>query len=310
MRIVSSPGFLLVLTVLVTADATDAQERAQQRAQESAVPDARGRTVVWQPRDGDNPLTTFGTFSGHVDVAVDVALYPDGLGFEEAASYAEEALRIAKENPGRNDATYRATLNQTVNVWRESEVMARLTLDPRVAVAATALAGKPLKLWHDHVLAKDPRNGARTEWHQDQPYWPHGNSTEPISCWLALVDVPETKGCMSFMPGQHHRTDLPMQVLSDPRSLFTKDPELEYAPKVTVPLKAGDCTFHHGRTPHMANANDTDDYRLAHVVIYIDRETTYRPAREGEGHARSHCVTAPLDLQPGEVLAGELFPEV
>ncbi len=223
---------------------------------------------------------------------------------EEAAFYYEEGLRIAKGNSKVREGAgvYRKVLNQKVNVWLESPVMKALTLHPNVAAVATALAGVPLRLWHDHVLAKNPHNGAATEWHQDQPYWPHANSFQPISAWIALCDVPAIKGSMSFIPGQHHRTDLPTQILSDARSLFNLAPDLEYEPKITLPLRAGDCTFHHGRTPHSANANDTDEFRVAHVIIYMDRTTTYT----GKGHV----VTKEQGFEPGSILEGPLFPEV
>lgn len=229
---------------------------------------------------------------------------PGILSPEEVALFRDEALRIAQRNTGAQERSgvYRKVLNQTVNVWQESEVLRALTLHANVAAIAKALAGVPLRLWHDHVLAKDPRNGARTEWHQDQPYWPHAQSSHPISAWIALCDVPADKGAMSFIPRQHHRDDLPTQILSDARSLFNLAPELEYEPKVTLPLRAGDCTFHHGRTPHMANANDTDEYRLAHVIIYMDTTTVY--------NGKGHVVTKDQGYRPGDLLAGPLFPEV
>jgi len=229
---------------------------------------------------------------------------PGIISREEAAFYHEEALRIAKENSEKkqNAGAYRAVLNQTVNAWQISDRMKALTLHPNVAGVAKALAGVPLRLWHDHVLAKDPHNGARTEWHQDQPYWPHANSTNPISAWIALCDVPVEKGSMSFIAGQQGRDELTRQILSDARSLFNLAPDLEWEPKVTLPLQAGDCTFHHGRTPHMANANETDDYRVAHVIIYMDVTTTFT----GKGHV----VTKELGLEEGDLLDGEHFPEV
>jgi phytanoyl-CoA hydroxylase len=61
-------------------------------------------------------------------------------------------------------------------------------------------------------------------------------------------------------------------------------------------------TFHHGRTAHRANANDTDEYRVAHTVIYMPRTTTYA----GTGH----CVTDGQGFTAGQVLAGDLFPEI
>jgi len=230
---------------------------------------------------------------------------PGIISKEEAAFYYEAALEVAKANKASKEGqggVYRKVLNQSVNVWQFNETMKVLTLHPNVAAVAKALAGVPLRIWHDHILAKDPHNGARTEWHQDQPYWPHANSKNPISAWIALCDVPPEKGSMSFIPGQQKRDDLTRQNLSDSRSLFGLAPDLEWAPKVTLPLQAGDCTFHHGRTPHMANANDTDDFRIAHVIIYMDTTTTFT----GKGHV----VTKELGLQEGDLLDGPLFPEV
>jgi len=43
---------------------------------------------------------------------------------------------------------------------------------------------------------------------------------------------------MTFIPGSHTRTELPMQNLSDHTSLFPICPDLTWAPRVTVPLKA------------------------------------------------------------------------
>lgn len=230
---------------------------------------------------------------------------------DEVEFYHAEALRIAVENsPDKSkDGAYRNILNQTVNAWRESEIMKSLTLHPNVTAAAKALAGVPLRLWHDHVLAKDPHNGKVSAWHQDQPFWPHAQSPNPLSCWMALIDVPERRGCMSFIPGAHRRTDLTMQNLNDSRKLFSVAPDLEYATKITVPLRAGDCTFHHGLCPHMANANDTDEYRIAHVAIFMDRDTVYDTTVKGK--AGRHVLTDPLNLSIGDRLNdAKLFPEI
>lgn len=203
---------------------------------------------------------------------------------------------------GKNRYSGSDIFSQHVNVWTAHEGLRRLTLHPNITRAARLLAGVPLRLWHDHLLIKKPHNKAPTEFHQDQPYWPHANSRQPISCWVALCDVPVERGCMTFIPGSHMRADLEAQNLSDRRSLFGKAPDLEWQPRVTLPLRAGDCTFHHGRCAHMANQNDTDEHRVAMAIIYIDATTTF--------DGRQHVVTEPLDLKPGQVLQGDLFPEV
>ncbi len=107
---------------------------------------------------------------------------------------------------------------------------------------------------------------------------------------------------MTFIPGSHKRTDLPRQNLLDARSLFNLCPDLQWEPRVTVPMRAGDCTFHHGRCAHMATPNDTDEPRVAHIVIFMDAAATYDGTR--------HVVTDPLGLKPGDPLTGEMFPAV
>jgi ectoine hydroxylase-related dioxygenase (phytanoyl-CoA dioxygenase family) len=192
--------------------------------------------------------------------------------------------------------------NQYVNVWRQNDVLRELTLDARLAAAATALAGVPLRLWHDQLLIKPPHNGAATEFHQDAPYWPHGGSRHSLSAWVALVDVPVERGCMTFIPGSQDHHDLRRQDLSDRDDLFRASPDLRWEERRTIPLRAGDCTFHNAYLAHSATPNLTDDPRIAHVAIYIDAETTYTGA--------PHVVTDGLGLTVGEPLEHELFPRV
>ncbi len=217
----------------------------------------------------------------------------------EVERYREAALVASRTRPDHHQG---AIFTQTVNVWPHDPVLRELSLSTRIGAIAEKLAGVPLRMWHDHILIKQPHNQAATEFHQDQPYWPHRGTLQTVSAWIALCDVPVERGCMSFLPGSHRRTDLGGQRLNDPRSLFTICPELEWTERVTIPLRAGDCTFHHGRCAHMATANNTDEPRVAHIVILMDRTTRF--------DGRQHVVTNQLGLQPGDLLAGELFPTV
>jgi phytanoyl-CoA hydroxylase len=189
---------------------------------------------------------------------------------------------------------------QLVNVWQHDEAMKQLTLHPRIARVAEQLAGFSLRIWHDQMLVKEPHNDAATEFHQDRPYWPHQDDRGSLSAWIALVDVPPERGCMTFLPGTQHLKGFRPQNLRDEEDLFEVDPSLRWQPRVTLPLRAGDCTFHSSYTGHMALPNRTDQARLAHVSIYMDAETTYTGA--------GHVVTDPLGLRPGDPLDGETFP--
>ncbi len=216
----------------------------------------------------------------------------EALDFREKALAASARLKALGEGP---------IFRQTVNVWRDDEAMRALTLHPAVAAAAKALSSRPLRLWHDQLLIKEAGNVSKpTEFHQDAPFWPHRDSPHPISCWIALGDVPVEAGCMTFLPGSQDRDDLPMQNLEDGRSLFQICPDLEWSPRTTVPLRAGDATFHHGRCAHMAGPNRLDDPRVAHVAIFMEAGARY----SGTGHV----VTDPLNLSTGDLLDGDLFP--
>ncbi|MCC6578974.1 MAG: phytanoyl-CoA dioxygenase family protein [Phycisphaeraceae bacterium] len=224
---------------------------------------------------------------------------PGVLTPEEVALYAQASLDATEQHAG--DRRYGA-FDQTVNIWRKDPLLKQLTLHPVLAAAAKKLHGGRLRIWHDHILIKRPQKSTATEFHQDKPYWPHATSPNPLSAWIALCDVPVEKGCMTFLPGSQNWTSLPAQDLNDSQSLANICGDMRWIPRVTMPLRAGECTFHHGLCAHMATPNHTPDPRIAYVIIYMDETATYSGIK--------HIVTDPLNLQPGDRLDGELFPEV
>ncbi len=223
---------------------------------------------------------------------------PQVISPEDAARFRDAALAAAERLSDRYEGG--AIFRQYVNVWAQDETLRELTLNPALARVATALAGVPLRLWHDQLLIKPPHNGAATEFHQDAPYWPHANCRHTLSAWVALVDVPVERGCMTFIPGSQRLQDLRAQDLSDEGDLFRAAPDLRWEERLTIPLRAGDCTFHNAYVAHTATPNLTDDPRVAHVNIYVDAETTYTGA--------PHPVTDGAGLRVGERLEHELFP--
>ena len=70
--------------------------------------------------------------------------------------------------PHGGSARYGKIFHQYVDVWRDSEVLRELTLHPRVGAIAEKLARMPMRLWHDHTLAKEPSKAEPTAFHQDQ----------------------------------------------------------------------------------------------------------------------------------------------
>lgn len=217
---------------------------------------------------------------------------------EEVERYRQAAARAYEELESLDAGNQ--MFRQIVQVWRSDPTLRELTLHRGLASYASQLSGIGVRLWHDQLLIKKPHNHTPTEFHQDSPYWPHTGGRHQLSAWVALVDVPVERGCMTFIPGSHRRQDLRAIDLTDAHDLFAAAPDLAYEPRVTVPLRAGDCTFHNGYLAHTANSNDTDEFRYAHVNIYVDAETRYDGA--------PHVCTDGLGLEIGQVLPDAEFP--
>jgi ectoine hydroxylase-related dioxygenase (phytanoyl-CoA dioxygenase family) len=127
---------------------------------------------------------------------------------------------------------------------------------------ARDLMNAPIEFWYDQFLAKSPRDGAPTYWHQDEGYWGRNLLDRGITCWMPLHDVDERNGCMHFIDRGHRDGVLmhcqPNHIQSD---LLYCEPDL--ARTVACPIRAGSVTFHHGKTPHMTPSNSSDDWRRA-----------------------------------------------
>src|SRR5919202_6259960 len=145
---------------------------------------------------------------------------PGIISSAEAAEFREAALELVPRIKSYAQGAAKDVFTQLVNVWRIDERMRRLTLHPNVGAVAECLAGIPLRLWHDHILIKQPHKNAPTEFHQDQPYWPHANCRHALSAWIPLCDVPVERGCMTFIPASQAETDLRAQNLADEHDLM------------------------------------------------------------------------------------------
>jgi len=126
----------------------------------------------------------------------------------------------------------------------------------------SALMGKALEFWYDQFLAKPPHNEAPTHWHQDEGYWGRNLENRGITCWMPFHDVDVNNGCMHFIDGGHKLGVLPHRQPDNVQSdLLLCEPDETQT--VACPLQLGSVTFHHGKTPHMTPANNSDHWRRA-----------------------------------------------
>ena len=57
------------------------------------------------------------------------------------------------------------------------------------AIAAELMGSRTVRLYHDHVLVKEPGTRQRTPWHQDQPYY-NVDGRQNASMWFPVDPVP------------------------------------------------------------------------------------------------------------------------
>ncbi|GAA3971240.1 phytanoyl-CoA dioxygenase family protein [Thermobifida alba] len=220
----------------------------------------------------------------------------------ECLADAREQLGLSKKELWDSSVDEGVPEGATVMEWiadaeTRSAALRRLALHPRITGIAERLAGRPLRMFRSEILRKPAKKSAVTPPHIDEPYWPwHGGTT--LSAWVALVDVPVERGCMTFVPGSH----LTPEPAPEDWEIFEKYPEFAWLPRVTVPLLAGGCTFHNERVVHMAGANETDTDRLSLATVYIDAETRFEPSA---GFAEED-----LGFKPGDLIEGERYPRV
>jgi ectoine hydroxylase-related dioxygenase (phytanoyl-CoA dioxygenase family) len=159
----------------------------------------------------------------------------------------------------KEERAFRLVQGSPTRVWPE---IANTRFRRWATGFGSALMRREVEFWYDQFLAKPPREGSATYWHQDEGYWGRNLLDRGITCWLPLQDVDERNGCMHFIDGGHRDGVLPHRQPEHVQSdLLLCEPDL--ARTVACPIKTGSVTFHHGRTPHMTPPNLSDAWRRA-----------------------------------------------
>jgi ectoine hydroxylase-related dioxygenase (phytanoyl-CoA dioxygenase family) len=228
------------------------------------------------------------------------------LPLEEVEAF-RKALAEATSRPGEGYFFNKGVqYTQHVNVWTMGEAIRQYVFNPTLANIARQLTrSAQVRLWHDQEIIKMPGDRP-SSWHQDLTVWPMLEAG-PLTCWLALVDVPVEMGCMSFLPGSQRwgrlaTASLPRETLEslDGVRLLVPDEKRDQLQPATVPVTAGSCTFHNSLTLHYAGPNLTDRPREGFIINYMPDTIHYS--------GRKHVTTDPLQLAPGAPLEGDIFP--
>ena len=163
-------------------------------------------------------------------------------------------------------------------------------------IAAELMQSQTVRIFHEHVLVKEPGTSNPTPWHHDQPYY-CVDGKQVLSFWIPLDTVPQTT-CPEFISGSHTwgKWFLPRK-FSGVDYNYTEE-WLEPIPDIenqredydirSWDLEPGDVYAFHAMTVHGAGGNLRSDVRRrGYTVRYCGDDAVYDSRKGTQGHLRS-----------------------
>ena len=169
-----------------------------------------------------------------------------------------------------------------------------LAYHPRVLDTVEDLLGPHFSLWGSVLFIKEPKSSHFVSWHQDATYM--GITPRHfVTPWIALTHSDRHTGCMSMIPGSHHKDIQPHQDTYGADNILTRGQEVtnvDASLAVDLILKPGQMSLHHAMTIHGSQPNQSQDKRRIGFALQ-----SFMPAgaRQTIGHnnwspARGNCT--------------------
>src|SRR5437870_7534219 len=147
-----------------------------------------------------------------------------------------------------------------------------LVRHPAILDAVEQLIGPDILVYTSTWFIKEPESPAIAAWHQDATYFglrPY----EHVTAWLALTDATAANGCMEFLPGSYRRGQLPHRAgvvaASVNRAGQAVTIDVDDAPAVHAPLRAGEFSLHHTLCLHRSQPNRSSGRRAGLAISYV-----------------------------------------
>lgn len=175
-----------------------------------------------------------------------------------------------------------------------------LARHPAVLDAVEDVIGPDILCWSSSFFIKEARSTSFVSWHQDATYW--GLSTsDVITAWIALSDVPPASGPMKFWAGSHLRNQLEHRDTFDQDNLLSRGQEIAVdvpaGEGVEVPLAAGEMSLHHVLLAHASGPNMSDDRRIGFAIRYIPPHVRQLKVRDSAMLVRGRDTHGNFDLE-------------
>ncbi len=200
--------------------------------------------------------------------------------------------------------------------WQENPHYRRFIFESSLAeVAGRLMQSGTARLYHDHMLTKEPGTRQPTPWHQDQPYY-NIEGKQNVSFWIP-VDPVSRASTLEFVGGSHRgpwlmpRSFMDSQAKWFPEGTLADLPDIE-ARRADFPilgweLEPGDAVCFHMLTLHASRGVEGARRRRVFSVRFLGDDITHAPRRW-----RTSPEFAGLtdELPAGAPMHHPLFPEL
>ena len=236
--------------------------------------------------------------------------------FSDFVEGAREAIEQNKADPSWRERTYNpedgaAPFFQDYCVWSKFDGYKKLVAEsPMAHLASQLMQSRTARIFHDHILVKEPGNSIVTPWHQDQPYY-LVEAEQSVSFWVPLDPVPRDR-TIEYVAGSHKWNKQFRPTRFDGTPLFEND-DSETVPDVDAKrdeldilgwaVEPGDAVAFSFRSLHGAPANASPTRRRVISVRWVGDDAKF-VARPG----KTSPAFPDLEYDPGSPFRGEEFP--
>lgn len=172
--------------------------------------------------------------------------------------------------------------------WQENELYRRFIFDSKLAATAGRLMGSTsARLYHDHMLTKEPSTRQPTPWHQDQPYY-NVEGRQNVSFWIP-ADPVNRESTLEFVAGSHLGPWLMPRSFMDAQAKWFPEGSLADLPNIDADrdafpilgweLQPGDAVCFHMLTLHAARGVTGSNRRRVFSVRFLGDDIRHAPRR-------------------------------
>ena len=200
--------------------------------------------------------------------------------------------------------------------WQRIEEFGHFAVESKAADIAGALMGsQEVRLYHDHMLVKEPGTRQETPWHQDQPYY-NVDGFMNCSMWMP-VDPVSQESTLEFLAGSHLLGWRMPRSFMDNQAKWFPEGSLEELPDIEADrsafdikgwaLEPGDVVFFHMLTLHHAYGVPGRGRRRAFSLRFLGDDMVHAPR---PWRTSPNFDGLNVQIPPGAPMDHELFPVI